>query len=148
WFFGSVPPHDGSRHCVLRVSRLTDVLSPGLRLCGRALGAPSYLCHLVGQFIAGLYVFQSLMVARAFRLCGRAIPVLLAQDADQPLFRAVACPRLDRKSTRLNSSHVAIAYAVFCLKKKSAAVRDAADPADALRLAGRDRQRHPAAATR
>src|SRR5690625_6564216 len=27
---------------------------------------------------------------------------------------------LDRKSTRLNSSHVAISYAVFCLKKKSA----------------------------
>src|SRR5690625_7106957 len=27
-------------------------------------------------------------------------------------------PFLDRKSTRLNSSHVAISYAVFCLKKK------------------------------
>src|SRR5690625_3750353 len=26
-------------------------------------------------------------------------------------------PQLDRKSTRLNSSHVAISYAVFCLKK-------------------------------
>src|SRR5690625_6113877 len=27
---------------------------------------------------------------------------------------------VDRKSTRLNSSHVAISYAVFCLKKKKA----------------------------
>src|SRR5947199_6609103 len=27
---------------------------------------------------------------------------------------------LDRKSTRLNSSHLGISYAVFCLKKKSA----------------------------
>src|SRR5690625_6223212 len=27
----------------------------------------------------------------------------------------------DRKSTRLNSSHVAISYAVFCLKKKTTA---------------------------
>src|SRR5207253_9045444 len=27
--------------------------------------------------------------------------------------------RPDRKSTRLNSSHVAISYAVFCLKKKN-----------------------------
>src|SRR5690606_41550387 len=27
-------------------------------------------------------------------------------------------PDLDRKSTRLNSSHVKISYAVFCLKKK------------------------------
>src|SRR5437868_12698372 len=33
-----------------------------------------------------------------------------------------SCPvsrvKLDRKSTRLNSSHVSISYAVFCLKKK------------------------------
>src|SRR5437868_12001569 len=28
------------------------------------------------------------------------------------------CHRSDRKSTRLNSSHVSISYAVFCLKKK------------------------------
>src|SRR5690625_6235341 len=28
----------------------------------------------------------------------------------------------DRKSTRLNSSHVAISYAVFCLKKKKATI--------------------------
>src|SRR5690242_7614605 len=27
-------------------------------------------------------------------------------------------PRRDRKSTRLNSSHMSISYAVFCLKKK------------------------------
>src|SRR5690554_7434669 len=30
----------------------------------------------------------------------------------------VTARRLDRKSTRLNSSHVRISYAVFCLKKK------------------------------
>src|SRR5436305_9285384 len=29
-----------------------------------------------------------------------------------------APPKQDRKSTRLNSSHVRISYAVFCLKKK------------------------------
>src|SRR5690625_6279155 len=33
--------------------------------------------------------------------------------------RADARVSLDRKSTRLNSSHVAISYAVFCLKKKN-----------------------------
>src|SRR5690625_6430871 len=31
----------------------------------------------------------------------------------------------DRKSTRLNSSHVAISYAVFCLKKKIKRIEDA-----------------------
>src|SRR5437899_10741167 len=30
----------------------------------------------------------------------------------------------DRKSTRLNSSHLGISYAVFCLKKKKNAHRD------------------------
>src|SRR5437660_10078418 len=32
--------------------------------------------------------------------------------------RVTSDPIADRKSTRLNSSHVAISYAVFCLKKK------------------------------
>src|SRR2546426_7789195 len=31
-------------------------------------------------------------------------------------------PRRDRKSTRLNSSHLVISYAVFCLKKKIALI--------------------------
>src|SRR5262245_65364670 len=31
----------------------------------------------------------------------------------------ITCDAADRKSTRLNSSHLGISYAVFCLKKKS-----------------------------
>src|SRR5437870_12768539 len=38
-------------------------------------------------------------------------------ESDQKSLRDFSY-RLDRKSTRLNSSHVAISYAVFCLKKK------------------------------
>src|SRR5258708_26596414 len=43
--------------------------------------------------------------------------------AQQRLYRFVKrvleyIPHLDRKSTRLNSSHQIISYAVFCLKKK------------------------------
>src|SRR5215204_6254790 len=37
-------------------------------------------------------------------------------DARRPRF-----PARDRKSTRLNSSHTVISYAVFCLKKKNVA---------------------------
>src|SRR6516225_5385263 len=33
------------------------------------------------------------------------------------------CRLLDRKSTRLNSSHMSISYAVFCLKKKKKILR-------------------------
>src|SRR2546427_9226278 len=46
------------------------------------------------------------------------------EDADEPLgggdlVRGEPCrPWRDRKSTRLNSSHSQISYAVFCLKKK------------------------------
>src|SRR5258707_4610978 len=39
------------------------------------------------------------------------------EDADMHVFDP-AYPMLDRKSTRLNSSHANISYAVFCLKKK------------------------------
>src|SRR6266498_5436740 len=38
--------------------------------------------------------------------------------ADLHSFLADVLPGRDRKSTRLNSSHVRISYAVFCLKKK------------------------------
>src|SRR2546422_1266681 len=40
----------------------------------------------------------------------------------------IALERLDRKSTRLNSSHGYISYAVFCLKKKKTLI----NPADTL----------------
>src|SRR5438034_6318239 len=36
--------------------------------------------------------------------------------------RIVRAKRTDRKSTRLNSSHTVISYAVFCLKKKKKSV--------------------------
>src|SRR5258707_8203411 len=36
-------------------------------------------------------------------------------------------PHLDRKSTRLNSSHANISYAVFCLKKKKKSMRESAN---------------------
>src|SRR5437667_5876433 len=35
-----------------------------------------------------------------------------------PAAPPAAEPEADRKSTRLNSSHITISYAVFCLKKK------------------------------
>src|SRR5205814_9333385 len=42
---------------------------------------------------------------------------ILAAEAETPaLERAAANLRQDRKSTRLNSSHLGISYAVFCLK--------------------------------
>src|SRR3712207_8825495 len=40
------------------------------------------------------------------------------EDLVAQVLRDVLQPTVDRKSTRLNSSHANISYAVFCLKKK------------------------------
>src|SRR5690349_15718444 len=42
----------------------------------------------------------------------------LAEDLFSGVVAAEGLFEVDRKSTRLNSSHVEISYAVFCLKKK------------------------------
>src|SRR5206468_4764914 len=59
-------------------------------------------------------------VCRTMRLSLRfVVPLFLALG----IFAYAALPlvdKLDRKSTRLNSSHDQISYAVFCLKKKNA----------------------------
>src|SRR5207253_7982152 len=54
------------------------------------------------QGLAYLHSFVWIEAARSFHQALRFEPSLA----------------IDRKSTRLNSSHVAISYAVFCLKKK------------------------------
>src|SRR3982750_4935700 len=50
-----------------------------------------------------------------------ALPISLARSARRSCasrrIHSRARPRTDRKSTRLNSSHDQISYAVFCLKK-------------------------------
>src|SRR5690625_5889624 len=67
-----------------------------------------------------------LMFSRLARhLCpnGHRVPPTIDVAAEQP-FTCPECgeqvqpPGADRKSTRLNSSHVASSYAVFCSKKK------------------------------
>src|SRR5439155_4230093 len=70
-------------------------------------------------------VFEAAGGEPAFReLVGR----FYARVATDPVLRAIypeadlsGATERDRKSTRLNSSHVAISYAVFCLKKKKRA---------------------------
>src|SRR5690348_17602638 len=76
-----------------------------------------------------LFPYTTLFRSRK-QIAAHAVATALRQDAegDDLSFIAhaadhqearwhIAC-RLDRKSTRLNSSHPSISYAVFCLKKK------------------------------
>src|SRR3712207_8944176 len=60
---------------------------------------------------------------------GKAVEIVAGGRRRRRPFEGVAVPRVvvgppslaDRKSTRLNSSHANISYAVFCLKKKKRA---------------------------
>src|SRR6266540_4145876 len=58
-------------------------------------------------------LFPYTTLFRSRRRSGRAAPAR-ARWPPRP------SSRRDRKSTRLNSSHITISYAVFCLKKKTA----------------------------
>src|SRR5258707_241427 len=71
-------------------------------------------------------LFRSLRPQHDFRrrAVERAHRAEFVLDVDELLNRAEE-PRVDRKSTRLNSSHANISYAVFCLKKKNKASTDA-----------------------
>src|SRR5256885_4448531 len=68
-------------------------------------------------------------VAGLIETIGGLLFLLIPQTGLNAFVIALTAPELaeDRKSTRLNSSHLVISYAVFCLKKKkyiiSAAVR-------------------------
>src|SRR4051812_50001399 len=57
-------------------------------------------------FRSGLVVPDDGAIDRLQAICERMSPILARTGAD-------------RKSTRLNSSHMSISYAVFCLKKKN-----------------------------
>src|SRR5690625_5764370 len=65
--------------------------------------------------LAASFATESEIAARPFFLW----PETATLDTYRYIFSTDTFIRsLDRKSTRLNSSHVAISYAVFCLKKK------------------------------
>src|SRR5262245_62627718 len=52
------------------------------------------------------------------------IPRLADEPGGTPVLReAIGAMGVDRKSTRLNSSHLGISYAVFCLKKKKTQIK-------------------------
>src|SRR5256885_5491982 len=82
-----------------------------------AAPAPPYVGLLRMRFIAvsdGSATFEMPATAELYNPNHVVHGGALASLADSAMGFAV----LDRKSTRLNSSHLVISYAVFCLKKK------------------------------
>src|SRR5256885_7868169 len=66
-----------------------------------------------------LFPYTTLFRSNGATIAGAAIVLGTAESVRRVLPRAAVPPLIqDRKSTRLNSSHLVISYAVFCLKKK------------------------------
>src|SRR5437870_11249562 len=65
-----------------------------------------------------LFPYTTLFRSRAVRRVGPRPDLTRSTHIGEPCSPARLLGDGDRKSTRLNSSHVAISYAVFCLKKK------------------------------
>jgi len=80
-----------------------------LLLCGAAL-----MWHL-NMFDAQILAQNVIEGANSFPLL--AVPFFML--AGEVMNTGGLSRRIDRKSTRLNSSHITISYAVFCLKKKN-----------------------------
>src|SRR5256885_7424368 len=92
----------------------------------RKLGRTPFGHRLVEVLNVGSIAGLSVAVAGFFWL-NRLLPVPMQGRADWEInglfiiwLLCLLHPlRVDRKSTRLNSSHLVISYAVFCLKKKN-----------------------------
>src|SRR6266850_3116803 len=92
---------------------LRILVRPGQRVLGAAVvhDAPPDLVDLLG--VEGGALEEALDARRV----GRRRPGQHGDERQRPLPFPQVGPE-DRKSTRLNSSHLVISYAVFCLKKK------------------------------
>src|SRR5690349_23203730 len=71
-------------------------------------------------FRSGLQLFHAVAPKINASIVGGPLPQPAQTLGDYQLVREIGRGGMsvDRKSTRLNSSHVEISYAVFCLKKK------------------------------
>src|SRR5437762_13156675 len=95
----------------------------GVTLAATCAAARDALCETSFDAIVldlGLPDGDGLELLRQWRRSGFNEPVIIlsARDAVQDRIKGLDFGAEDRKSTRLNSSHRCISYAVFCLKKK------------------------------
>src|SRR5699024_12790494 len=96
--FYTLSLHDALPISMKRISKGELFLKRAMDICGGLIGV--FFTAIIFLFIAPIIYIQS------------PGPIFFSQQRVGKNGR-----KLDRKSTRLNSSHVSISYAVFCLKK-------------------------------
>src|SRR5205807_8599080 len=79
---------------------------------------------LFGDTVAAWGTMRNLAAGQSFTTVELKANVFAAAGVGDELL-AEGEPLQDRKSTRLNSSHLVISYAVFCLKKKTESITGA-----------------------
>src|SRR5690606_39323591 len=93
--------------------KITLLLLATLVLCSSSFCQPNFLKRLQKGQPQHLVVYgTSLSSGGAGNAWMRVVSAAIQEQFGDGLIQ-------DRKSTRLNSSHVKISYAVFCLKKKN-----------------------------
>src|SRR5699024_9150829 len=107
--------------------RQVDLLRPGLVDGGQDV--PADVLGLAEVAFGGEEVLDAVFVADSLPQCGHGVGAVGDDGGEFVLRQSVAVDdgqllaeesgTGDRKSTRLNSSHVSISYAVFCLRKKT-----------------------------
>src|SRR5690625_4674979 len=75
------------------------------------------LANCAGLLLGSPTRFGNLAAALKYFLDGTSNLWINGSLAGKPAGQAAVDPQVDRKSTRLNSSHVAISYAALCLKQ-------------------------------
>src|SRR5256885_3539950 len=89
---------------------------PGFRLKGSVMGDLSMVRYEGYSALPEAAALRAELEREEGESLAHGIHLIAVQSADGSL---VVGDSQDRKSTRLNSSHLVISYAVFCLKKKN-----------------------------
>src|SRR2546430_109530 len=105
-------PSEGAVRQVLQALRRNEMVGLMMDLGPR----PHALGHVAATFVRRPTKFPT-AAANLARVSGAPIVVAAVMRQRDNTFRGIALPPIDRKSTRLNSSHSQMSYAVFCLKK-------------------------------
>src|SRR5688500_18681254 len=116
-------PGGRASHCarMMQPPTIDDIRSAAQRIEGAVIHTPMLMSRTFSEIVGAevWFKFENLQFTGAYKERG-ALNKLLQLTGEERSRGVIAA---DRKSTRLNSSHLVISYAVFCLKKKKRTIK-------------------------